>query len=65
MKKLAKAAVFLLCLVPFAHLGWGVWADRLGPNPIEAITRGTGDWTMRFLLITLAVTPVRRLLGKP
>jgi methionine sulfoxide reductase heme-binding subunit len=59
----AKAILFLLCLVPLAHLVQAWHADALGANPIEAITRGTGDWTLRFLLITLAVTPLRRLTG--
>ena len=56
-----KIILFLVCLIPLAHLAWGFQADELGANPIEAITRGTGDWTLRFLLITLAVTPLRRL----
>lgn len=58
-----KAALFALCLVPLALLAWRAYTDNLGANPIEAITRGTGDWTLRFLLITLAVTPLRRLTG--
>lgn len=58
-----KAALFGLCLLPFGlHLQrW--FGDALGANPIEAITRASGDWTLRFLLITLAVTPLRRLSG--
>lgn len=58
-----KLLVFLLCLLPLVCLGWGVWQDSLGPNPIEALTRGTGDWTLRLLLITLAVTPLRKCSG--
>ena len=65
MKKVAKVAVFLLSLVPLGYFVWGALTDGLGPNPIEAITRGTGDWTIRFLLITLAITPARKLLGRP
>ncbi|MCC6588466.1 MAG: sulfoxide reductase heme-binding subunit YedZ [Bryobacterales bacterium] len=65
MKKVAKAAVFFLSLVPLGYFVWGALADRLGPNPIEAITRGTGDWTLRSLLLTLAITPARKLLGRP
>lgn len=65
MKKVAKVAVFLLSLVPLGYFVWGALTDHLGPNPIEAITRGTGDWTLRFLLITLAITPARKLLGRP
>jgi sulfoxide reductase heme-binding subunit YedZ len=63
--RLAKVAVFLLSLVPAGWLTWGAFHDKLGANPIEYITRDTGDWTLRFLLITLAVTPLRKLLRKP
>ncbi|MDD5390895.1 MAG: sulfoxide reductase heme-binding subunit YedZ [Gallionellaceae bacterium] len=58
-----KTGLFLLCLVPLANLVYGLLSDTLGANPIEALTRGLGDWTLRFLLITLAVTPLRRLSG--
>lgn len=58
-----KTALFLLCLVPALQLALGVQADTLGANPIEAITHASGEWTLRFLLITLAVTPLRRLTG--
>jgi methionine sulfoxide reductase heme-binding subunit len=58
-----KAALFLLCLVPLARLGWGAWRDALGPNPIEAIQRGLGLWTLNLLVITLCVTPLRRFSG--
>ena len=58
-----KPAVFLLALVPFALLAFDAFADRLGANPVDTITRETGQWTLRFLLITLAVTPLRRLTG--
>jgi len=60
-----KAALFLLCLLPLARLGWGAWQDTLGANPIEAIQRGLGSWTLNFLVITLCVTPLRRLSGWP
>ena len=59
--KWAKAAVFVTALTPLAWLIWGAFHDGLGGNPVEYITHSTGDWTMRFLLITLAVTPVRKL----
>lgn len=58
-----KAALFLLCLAPLAGLIQGIVSDSLGANPIEAVTRSLGDWALRFLLITLAVTPLRRLSG--
>jgi len=50
-------------LGPLAYLAWGAVNGGLGANPIEAITRETGTWTLRFLVITLAVTPLRRLTG--
>ena len=58
-----KAALFVLALVPLARLPTGAlfFPDWLGANPAEFITRSLGDWTLRFLLITLAVTPVRKL----
>ena len=60
-----KIAVFLVCLTPLARLGWLAYADRLGANPIEFITRSLGTWTLTFLLITLTVTPLRKLGGWP
>jgi methionine sulfoxide reductase heme-binding subunit len=58
-----KPALFLAALIPAALLVYSALADNLGANPIEAITLTTGRWTLRFLLATLAVTPVRRLTG--
>lgn len=60
-----KILVFLAALLPLARLVWFGFADRLGANPIEFITRSTGDWTLYFLCLTLAVTPLRRLLQWP
>ena len=60
-----KAAVFVACLIPLALLALRAWRDQLGANPIEYITRATGWWTLTFLMITLTVTPVRRLLSMP
>ncbi len=60
-----KVVVFPLCLAPLALLMWKAAQAKLGANPIEAITHSTGDWTIRFLLITLAVTPLRKLTGQP
>lgn len=60
-----KALVFLLCLAPLALLLWKAAHRNLGANPIEFITHATGDWTLRFLLLTLAITPARRLLKTP
>jgi methionine sulfoxide reductase heme-binding subunit len=61
----AKVFVFLLCLVPAGLLGWDWYKDALGPNPAENIIRTNGNWTIRFLLITLSITPLRRLLRLP
>lgn len=58
----AKPVAFLLCLLPIVLLGLR-YPDDLGFNPIETINRYTGDWALRFLLITLAVTPAARLTG--
>jgi len=55
----AKPLLFLLALLPFTHLLWGALADTLGANPAEALIRGTGDWVLRFLCLTLAITPLR------
>lgn len=63
--KWTKVAVFLLCLVPAGLLVFRAFTARLGANPIEAITHTTGDWTIWFLLITLSITPLRKLLGQP
>ncbi len=63
--KWLKIPVFLLCLAPLGILGWRGWHGDLTANPIEFITHSTGDWTLRFLLITMAVTPLRKTLGVP
>ena len=56
-----KPLVFTACLWPLASLFWGLLTGNLGANPIRAITLETGTWTLRFLVITLAITPLRRL----
>jgi len=56
-----KPVLFLACLVPLALLVWRGFHAGLGANPIEFITHATGDWTLRFLLITLSISPLRRL----
>lgn len=55
----AKPLVFVLSLLPFAWLAWGAFTDGLGANPAEYLIRSTGDWTLRFICIVLAVTPLR------
>ena len=58
-----KAGLFALCLVPLTRLVYGGFANSLGANPIETITRSTGWWTLFLLMVTLAVTPLRRWTG--
>lgn len=58
-----KAVLFAVCCLPLAQLGWLGWTDQLGANPIELITRHLGTWTLNFLLVTLAVTPLRHVTG--
>jgi len=55
----AKPLVFVASLLPFAWLFYGALTNNLGANPAEYLTRATGDWTLRFLCLTLAVTPLR------
>ncbi len=56
---LLKSVVFFICLVPLLNFGFGIVNDSLGANPIEYITRGLGEWGLRFLLLTLAISPLR------
>ena len=58
-----KPAVFLLALTPFAYLLSKIIQNDLGPDPAQTLSIETGEWTLRFLILTLAVTPVRQLLG--
>lgn len=62
-QKLIKLAVFVAALLPLLRVILLGFQDRLGANPIEFITRASGDWTLYFLCMTLAVTPLRRLTG--
>jgi sulfoxide reductase heme-binding subunit YedZ len=61
MHRYFKPVFFLACLVPVARLGWLGFHSGLGANPIEFITHSTGDWTLIFLLVTLSITPLRKL----
>ena len=61
--KIIKAGLFLLACLPFLRLIIFAYLDQLGANPLEAITRNTGDWTLYLLCITLSITPLRRLSG--
>lgn len=60
---IGKPLIFMASLLPLAWLCWLAWQDRLGANPVETLSHRTGDWSLRFLLLTLAVTPLRRLSG--
>lgn len=64
---IAKTVVFVAALLPALHLAYNaLWnVEALGANPAETLTRSLGDWTLRLLLLTLAVTPMRKLLGWP
>ncbi len=60
---LAKPLAFALCLLPFAHLVWDATHGTLGPDPVAQLEHRSGDWALRLMLATLAVTPLRRLSG--
>jgi len=64
-KRWTKALVFGLSVIPVCWLAWRAWHDDLTANPIEYITHFTGDWTIRFLVFTLAITPLRKVLHEP
>ena len=63
--QIAKVAVFIAALTPFLGYLAALYSDALGANPIEAIQRASGDWAMRLLWATLAITPLRKLTGEP
>jgi sulfoxide reductase heme-binding subunit YedZ len=63
--KWTKVVVFAVCLFPLASLGWKALRGEMGANPVEFITHATGDWTLRFLVITLAITPLRKITRVP
>jgi sulfoxide reductase heme-binding subunit YedZ len=63
LHRATKPVVFVLCLLPFVALLDGALRDGLGPNPAETLIRSTGDWTLRSLLLVLAVTPLRQATG--
>lgn len=61
----AKPLLFIVCLLPFAALFYGALTNNLGANPAEYLIRAAGDWTLRFICIVLAVTPLRVISGTP
>lgn len=63
LKPAAKPLLFALTLLPFLWLVYGAFANQLGANPAEHLIRSTGDWTLRLLCLTLAVTPLRQWTG--
>ncbi len=63
-RRTVKTVIVVLALMPLGWLLFAALHDDLGANPIEKITHVTGDWALRFLLATLAVTPLRRLTGR-
>lgn len=59
-----KGLVFGICLLPLIWLSYALLTDQLGANPIEAITRDTGLWALRFIIVTLLISPLRKLTGR-
>jgi methionine sulfoxide reductase heme-binding subunit len=63
LRREVKPLLFIAALLPLAWLFYGAYANLLGANPAEKLIRATGDWTLRFLCLTLAVTPLRQITG--
>ncbi len=61
--KIIKPSIFIMALLPVFYLVWGMFSGVLGANPIETVIRDLGEWALRFLLITLSISPLRRLTG--
>jgi methionine sulfoxide reductase heme-binding subunit len=64
-KRWLKIPLFVVCLAPLFWLAYRWWTEDLTTNPLEYVTHFTGDWTIRFLVFTLCVTPLRKLLRQP
>src|SRR5437764_10188278 len=60
-----QVAIFIFCLMPFGDLVWRIIKSNLGANPVEYLQHATGDWTIRFLVFTLSITPFRKLFRLP
>jgi sulfoxide reductase heme-binding subunit YedZ len=63
--KWTKATVFLACLSPFFSLVFAAFTGHLGINPVETLQHNTGDWSLRFLALSLCITPARKILHAP
>jgi sulfoxide reductase heme-binding subunit YedZ len=61
----AKPVLFVVCVLPFCWLFYGALTNQLGANPAEALIRAMGDWTLRFLCLALAITPLRVISNTP
>lgn len=62
---ISKPFVFMACLLPLGLIGWDIWHETLGPDPVVRLEHRTGEWALRLLLATLTLTPLRRLTGWP
>lgn len=65
MYKVVRVIVFTASLLPLVYLVYGVFTNNLGPDPADALAASTGEWALRFLLLSLAITPLRGVLGQP
>jgi sulfoxide reductase heme-binding subunit YedZ len=65
MLKAARVLVFVISLLPFGYLVYSALTNNLGPDPADALAASTGEWTLRFLLLSLSITPLRSVLGQP
>src|SRR5262245_19340188 len=63
LRRILKPFVFVAALMPAGWLAWAAFTGALSANPLGDITNGTGDWALRFLCITLGITPLRRITG--
>lgn len=63
--KWTKIVLFVVCLVPFFFLAFDLLTGNLGINPVETLQHTTGDWSLRFLVLTLSITPLRKILRLP
>ena len=61
MKKYLKPGVFILSLIPFLIITYKIFFDQLGPEPVKEITHHTGEWTLIFIVLTLSMTPLKRI----